>query len=194
MNNKIIKDAITDSIKIKILMDKDEQLQKDIGSVSDVISTAIKNGKKLLVCGNGGSAADAQHIAGEFVNKFFYDRPPMSCIALTTDTSVITAIGNDYDFDMIFAKQVEANGNSGDVLLGISTSGNSNNVVEAFRVAKNKNITTVALIGCDEKSKMAQCSDFVLSVKSNVTPRIQEAHMLIYHIICQLVEKSVFPR
>ena len=192
--NKTIKDAIEKSVMIKKSIADDVNLQNEIAYVAEIIADAIKKGNKLLVCGNGGSAADAQHIAGEFVNRFYYDRPPMACIALTTDTSVLTAIGNDYDFNRIFAKQTEANGMSGDVILGISTSGKSKDVLEAFRVAKEKGLITVALIGGDWNSDMAKIADYVLSVDSNETPRIQEGHMLIYHIVCQLVEQLVYPR
>lgn len=192
--NKTIKDAIEKSVMIKKSIADDVNLQNEIAYVAEIIADAIKKGNKLLVCGNGGSAADAQHIAGEFVNRFYYDRPPMACIALTTDTSVLTAIGNDYDFNRIFAKQTEANGMSGDVILGISTSGKSKDVLEAFRVAKEKGLITVALIGGDRNSDMAKIADYVLSVDSNETPRIQEGHMLIYHIVCQLVEQLVYPR
>lgn len=189
-----IKETIEKSVELHKSIADDINNQNNIAQVAEIIAIAIKKGNKLLVCGNGGSAADAQHIAGEFVNRFYYDRPPMACIALTTDTSVITAVGNDYDFSRIFAKQTEANGTTGDVLLGISTSGKSKDVLEAFKVARRKGIATVALIGGNLSSDMAKSADYVLSVDSSETPRIQEGHMLIYHVICQLVEQLVYPR
>lgn len=191
--DKII-NAINDSILLKTKFLNNEKMLDTIIETSNIIANAIKNGNKLLVCGNGGSAADAQHIAGEFINKFYYDRPPMPCIALTTDTSVLTAIGNDYDFSQIFSKQTEALGIKGDVFLGISTSGNSEDVVSAIKKAKEKKMTTISLIGGNLQSKMAMESDYVINVDSTETPRIQEIHMVIYHIICQLVEEIVYPK
>jgi D-sedoheptulose 7-phosphate isomerase len=151
---------------------------------------AYKTGHKTLWAGNGGSAADAQHMAGELVNKFTFDRPGLPALSLSTDTSIITAVGNDYGFDRLFARQVEAQGCPGDVFIGISTSGRSRNIVEALAVCREKGITSVAIVGA------APCplddADYVIHVPSTVTPRIQESQTLIGHILCYLVEQSLF--
>jgi len=146
-----------------------------------------------LICGNGGSAADAQHIAAEFVNRYNLERPPLPAMALTTDTSVITSIGNDYSFDDIFSKQVKALGMEGDILLCISTSGNSKNVLSAVRDARTQGLYTAGFIGNDG-GELAKMVDLALVVKSNATPRIQEAHILAGHIICRLVDYIIFQR
>jgi D-sedoheptulose 7-phosphate isomerase len=144
-----------------------------------------------MLCGNGGSAADAQHIAAEFVNRFILERPPLPAIALTTDTSIITSVGNDYSFDEVFSKQVKAIGMEGDILLAISTSGNSANVLSAVEAAKNQGIFTVGLTGGDG-GKLATLVELALMVKSDSPPRIQETHILVGHIICQLVDYLLF--
>ena len=190
----IIRKSFTESLQVKQSLLDDGKLQEKIAEVASVIAQAIKSGHKLLVCGNGGSAADAQHIAGEFVNRFYYDRPPMACIALSTDTSVMTAISNDYSYEDIFAKQVDAFGNCADIFLGISTSGNSKNIVKAMRLCKEKGIVTIALIGGDEHAAMLKWADHGITIKSKTTPRIQEAHELIYHVISQLVEAEIYPK
>jgi len=150
-----------------------------------------KNGNKTLIAGNGGSAADAQHIAGEFVSRFYFDRPGLASIALTTDTSILTAIGNDYGYEKLFSRQVQANGVKGDIFIGISTSGTSANVVEALKECKEKGIITVGLTGASG-GKMAELCDYCIKVPSNETPRVQEAHILIGHIICAVVEEAIF--
>lgn len=192
MKNTIIL-AIKESIEIKNKILSNDNLIKEIEKVSEAIIKVIKDGGKVLVCGNGGSAGDAQHIAGEFINKFYYDRPAMGCIALTTDTSVITAIGNDSTFEDIFAKQVKANGRKGDIFWGISTSGNSKNIIKAILECKNIGIPCIAFVGGNE-NKMADLCDYVIKIPNNCTPRIQEAQMLIAHIICQVVEMNVYPK
>jgi D-sedoheptulose 7-phosphate isomerase len=159
--------------------------------VAERLIEAYTIGKKALLCGNGGSAADAQHIAAEFVGRFYLDRPALPAEALTVNTSSLTAIGNDYSFDQVFSRQIEAFGNAGDVCIGISTSGNSRNVVEAFRVARRKGITTVALTGATG-GKMAAEADFCIRIPSTDTPRIQEHHILVGHILCELVEQALF--
>lgn len=161
-----------------------------ISNAYKVIVDRYKKGGKLLICGNGGSAADAQHMAGEFVNKFKIERKPFPCLALTTDTSIMTAIGNDYGFDDIFSKQVEANGLERDILLGISTSGNSENIIKAVETAKKNGLYTICFLG-DNGGKLKDICDLPLIVPSNNTPRIQEGHELIMHILCELVEEEL---
>jgi D-sedoheptulose 7-phosphate isomerase len=159
--------------------------------VIKLISHAFEAGNKLFFFGNGGSAADAQHLAAEFVNRYIMDRPPLPAIALTTDTSILTSVSNDFAFNEIFAKQLRALGKEGDVAIGISTSGNSSNVLKAFEVAKEMGMKTVALTGNDGGA-LVKMADFSLVVSSTSTPRIQEAHILIGHILCEMVEHKIF--
>ena len=159
--------------------------------VADRLIEAFTAGRKILLCGNGGSAADAQHIAAEFVGKFYFDRPALPAEALTVNTSSLTAIGNDYSFAQVFSRQVEAFGAAGDVCIGISTSGNSRNVIEAFRIARQKGLVTVAMTGATG-GQMAAEADYCIRVASTDTPRIQEHHILIGHILCELVEQALF--
>ncbi|MBA3026395.1 MAG: D-sedoheptulose 7-phosphate isomerase, partial [Sulfurimonas sp.] len=146
---------------------------------------------KTILAGNGGSAADAQHIAAELVGRYGFDRPSIPSLALTTDTSNLTAIGNDYGYDKVFSRQLEGMGQSGDIFIGISTSGNSLNIINAFHSAKNKGIMTVALVGRDG-GEMAKMADYAIIIPSNSTPRIQESHILIGHILCDIIEKEIF--
>jgi len=186
---EIIKRSYEEGIKTKECFFK-----KNIGLLtlaSKIISETFKSGGKLLIIGNGGSAADAQHMAAEFVNRFVIERPPLPAIALTTDTSILTSIGNDYDFDQIFSKQVKALGKEGDVLLAISTSGNSPNVLKAVKTATEEGIKTIGLTGKDG-GKMSNTVDVHLNVDSNVTARIQEVHITACHIICELVDYRLF--
>lgn len=164
---------------------------KTIVSVVDLIVEAFHEGNKVMLFGNGGSAADAQHIAAEFVNRFMIERPPLPALALTTDTSVITSIGNDYNYDQIFLKQIKALGKEGDIAWGISTSGNSPNVLKALKEAKKMGLKTVGLTGKDG-GKMAKMVDHLLNVESDVTARIQETHITVSHVICQLVDIKLF--
>lgn len=157
-----------------------------------IASTFLRDGK-LLICGNGGSAADAQHMAAEFVNRFQLERPPLPAMALTTDTSVITSIGNDYSFEEVFSKQVKALGMEGDVLLSISTSGDSKNVLKAVETARNQGLYTAALLGKDG-GKLRKMVDMPLVVSCDVTARIQEAHILAEHMICHLVDYILFQK
>jgi len=159
--------------------------------VIKLVSQSFEGGSKLLLFGNGGSAADAQHIAAEFVNRYIIERPPLPAIALTTDTSILTSVSNDSSFNEIFSKQIKALGKEGDVAVGISTSGNSQNMVKAFEVAKEMGIKTVALTGNDGGT-MAKIADVSLVVPSGSTPRIQETHILIGHILCEMVEHQLF--
>jgi len=163
----------------------------NIASASTMILESLKNGKKFLLAGNGGSAADAQHIAAELTGRYKKERPGIKAIALSTDTSALTAIGNDYGYEYVFSRQLEALGDSGDVFLGISTSGNSQNVIEALKKAKQIGIKTIGLSGKDGGA-MASLCDINIVVPSNNTPRIQEMHILIGHTICMLIEDNLF--
>ena len=162
-------------------------------NVIEILTAALKAGNKIMIFGNGGSAADAQHIAAEFVNRFIIERPPLPAIALTTDTSVITAIGNDYDFSEIFAKQIRALGQEGDVAWGISTSGNSPNVLKGLELDKKMGLVTLAFTGKDGGA-IAQIADLSLNVSSNSTARIQETHITAGHAICELVDIKLFQK
>ncbi len=159
--------------------------------LAQLIAEILKNGNKLLIFGNGGSAADAQHMAAEFVNRFMIDRPPQAAIALTTDSSNITSIGNDFSFDDIFLKQIQALGKKGDLALGISTSGNSPNVVKAIGAAAEMGLHTVVLTG-GSGGKLAGMAEIVINVPSNCTPHIQEAHLWVEHLLCWLVDDMLF--
>ena len=187
----IIINQIKQSIEVKQLLLEDYQLILKIEEAAKQIVAAIQNGKKTLIAGNGGSAADAQHFAGEFVNKFYFDRPGIPCIALSTDTSIMTAIGNDYGYDYVFERQIQAQAVKGDVFIGISTSGNSKNIIRALKECKDKGVFSIGLTG-EKECKMDSLCDICLKAHSNETPRIQEAHILIEHIICCLVEDSLF--
>jgi D-sedoheptulose 7-phosphate isomerase len=185
----IILNIVEDSIRVK-----NRFINENLDSIiegADILASCLASGHKILIFGNGGSAADAQHIAAEFVNRFQIERPPMAALALTTDTSIITSIGNDYHFDDIFSKQVTALGRQDDVAIGISTSGNSKNVINAVQAAKDIGIYTVGLTG--RGGELAKCADLVFSVKSDITARIQETHITLGHILCDLVDRILFP-
>ena len=186
-----IKEQIKQSYETKQALYENEALLDIITDVAKACVDVYKNGKKTLLAGNGGSAADAQHIAADLVGRYDFDRPSIPSLALTTDTSNLTAIGNDYGYDQVFSRQLEGMGVEGDLFIGISTSGNSQNVINAFESARKKGITTVALVGRDG-GKMAQMADFAIVVPSSSTPRIQESHILIGHIICDIIEKELF--
>ena len=168
-----------------------EHLTEPIAECVRMLVDALKGGHKLLIMGNGGSAADAQHFAAEMVGRFLLERKALPAIALTTDTSILTAVGNDYGFDDVFNRQVEALANPGDVLIGISTSGNSLNIKRAFETGKNIGVRTVGLLGRDG-GEIGPIVDFNLTIPSSETPRIQEAHLVIIHILCDLIEKGLF--
>ncbi|ARQ98446.1 Phosphoheptose isomerase [Campylobacter devanensis] len=189
--NQYIKSHFEDSIQVKNQILQDKALIELIQKVALITTNAYKNGFKTMLAGNGGSAADAQHIAGEFVSRFYFDRPGIPSIALTTDTSILTAIGNDYGYDRLFARQVQAQGVKGDIFIGISTSGNSTNIIEALKVCKEKEIISIGLTG-QSGGKMADLCDYCIKVPSNCTPRIQESHIVIGHIICAIVEEEIF--
>jgi len=184
----LIRERIEASIELKQAILKQSQL---LAQVAEELIKVYRAGKKVLLFGNGGSAADAQHIAAELVGKYYIDRRPLPAEALTVNTSSLTAIANDYAFERIFARQVEALGNSGDVAIGISTSGNSFNVIEAIRVAKKKGMITIGLTGADG-GLLKNEVDYCICVPSTDTPRIQEAHILIGHIWCELIERALF--
>jgi len=186
-----IKNQIKDSYETKKAIYENDVLLDKIEKLSRLCVELYRGKNKTILAGNGGSAADAQHIAAELVGRYGFDRPSIPSLALTTDTSNLTAIGNDYGYDKIFSRQLEGMGQDGDIFIGISTSGNSQNLINAFKVAKEKNILTVALVGKDG-GKMAQMADIALIVPSNSTPRIQESHILIGHILCDIIEKEIF--
>jgi len=186
-----IKNQVKLSFETKQAIYENEELLDNIEKVSKLCVELYKNNKKTILAGNGGSAADAQHIAAEMVGRYGFDRPSLPSLALTTDTSALTAIGNDYGYDQVFSRQLEGMGQDGDLFIGISTSGNSQNIINAFNSAKDKNITTVALSGRDG-GEMAKLADIALVVPSDSTPRIQESHILIGHIICDIIEKEIF--
>ena len=185
-----VKAQIAESVRVKQALLADETLLGKISEVAGVIVDAYKGGHKTLWAGNGGSAADAQHMAGELVNKFSFDRPGLAALSLSTDTSIITAVGNDYGFDRLFARQIEAQGCAGDVFIGISTSGKSPNLVNALAACKEKGITSVAIVGANPCPM--DDYDYVIHVPSVKTPRIQECQTLIGHILCYIVEQELF--
>ncbi len=187
--NQTVLDILTESLAVK------EQAIKNnidlIVKAADMLAACIAADNKILIFGNGGSAADAQHIAAEFVNRFQIERPPLAAIALTTDTSIITSIANDYNFDDIFAKQIRALGQKNDIAIGISTSGSSRNVIQAVKAAQMTGIMTIGLTG--RGGELARLADLVFKVESDTTARIQETHILIAHILCDLVDRILFP-
>jgi len=176
-------------VKTKILADAEFQLRLE--TVIEVITNAFQTGKKVLFCGNGGSAADAQHLAAEFSGRFYIDRKALPSEALHCNSSYLTAVANDYSYDVIYSRIVDGTCVAGDVLVGLSTSGNSKNILNAFAVAKEKGVITVGLTGATG-GKMKESSDYLFNVPSTDTPRIQESHIMIGHIICELVEAKIF--
>lgn len=176
-------------------MERDAALHAATAAVADACVAALRAGNKVMLCGNGGSAADAQHWAGELVSRFHYDRPGLPAIALTTDTSILTAIGNDYGYERAFSRQVEALGVAGDVLVGITTSGRSPNILAAMRAARARGIVTAGFTGTGPgAAELAAVSDHLVQVPSDSTPRIQEGHEVLGHAICGLIEAAIFPR
>jgi len=187
----MIKSQIKESILTKKRLLNDTSIIKLIDKVSEECVNVFKNNGKILLAGNGGSAADSQHISAEFVSRFYFDRPGLPSIALTTDTSALLAIGNDYGFEKVFSRQIEALGVKGDLFIGISTSGNSKNVINALIAANKKGLITVGLMG-ENGGLMEDLCTYAIKVPSDQTPRIQEAHILIGHIICAIVEDTIF--
>ncbi|HUR30683.1 MAG TPA: D-sedoheptulose 7-phosphate isomerase [Saprospiraceae bacterium] len=186
-----IKNIIADSIAVKGRVLNDEKLISTVEQIVNAIVRSLKNGGRIYFCGNGGSAADAQHLAAEFSGRFYTDREALPAEALHCNTSYLTAVANDYSYDVIYARLISGIGNKGDVLVGLSTSGNSGNIVKAFEVAKKKEIITVGFTG-EGGGKMKSLSDYLLDIPSKDTPRIQESHITLGHIICQLVEEKYF--
>ncbi len=192
MNTRdIITGQIENSISVKEAILADIALLKNIQDAAEMVTDAYRRGGKTLLAGNGGSAADAQHIAGEFVSRFYFDRPGIPSIALSTDTSILTAIGNDYGFDRLFERQVQAHAQVGDIFIGITTSGNSENIIRALMACKEKGIKSIILTG-KNGGRVSDICDICLKVPSGETPRIQESHILIGHIICCIVEEELF--
>lgn len=188
---QIITEHIRKSISVKESILSSPAVMTSIKDAATATVDAYKKGRKTLIAGNGGSAADAQHIAGEFVSRFYFDRPGIPSIALSTDTSIITAIGNDYGFDRLFERQVHAQGTEGDIFIGLTTSGNSENIVRALHACKEKDIKSIILTG-KSGGKTSDLCDICINIPSEETPRIQESHILIAHIICCIVEEELF--
>jgi D-sedoheptulose 7-phosphate isomerase len=191
MSIQAIKEIINASIDVKQQLLADDNLVNQIAVVTDVITKAFQNGNAVYFAGNGGSAADAQHLAAEFSGRFYKDRKALPSDALHCNTSYLTAVANDYSYDVIYARLLEGLAKKGDVLVGISTSGNSGNIVKAFEMAKTMGVTTIGFTG-QKGGKMKDLGDYLINVPSNTTPRIQESHILVGHIICELVEINIF--
>lgn len=185
--------SIAGSIATKQQILDTPELLDTIRRVADVMVEALRNGRRILWCGNGGSAADAQHLAAELSGRFYYDRPPLNSEALHCNTSYLTAVANDYGYDLIYSRMINGSCQKGDVLVGLSTSGNSKNIVNAFKKAKDLGVITVALTG-ETGGEMKALADYLLNVPSSDTPRIQECHIMLGHIICEMVEATIFPR
>ena len=192
MTTRII-ESINQSIEAKQAILNDNNFIARIQQAADMIVESLKSGGKIHFCGNGGSAADAQHLAAELSGRFYYDRPPLNAEALHCNTSYLTAVGNDYGYDYVFARLLRGTAKEGDVLVGISTSGNSKNILKAYEVCRESGIHTISLTGLTGGA-MKECSDILLNVPSTDTPRIQESHIMIGHIICELVESALFPK
>lgn len=186
-----IKDLVLASISVKQQIVSDYALIEKIKSVTENIIRAFQSGNKVLFCGNGGSAADAQHLAAEFSGRFYTDRNPLPSEALHCNTSYLTAVANDYGYDKVYSRLLKGMGKKGDILIGLSTSGNSSNIISAFEQAREMGITTVAMTGKDG-GKMKALADFLINIPSNDTPRIQECHITVGHISCQIVEEKLF--
>lgn len=189
--NDLVKRQLQQSLEILQKVLADEQIHDAVVQAGQITAKAMKDGKKLMVCGNGGSAADAQHLVAEFVSRLTIDRPALRAIALTTDTSILTAIGNDYSYDNVFERQIEALGQPGDVLLALSTSGNSKNCVKALKLAKQIGIHTIAYTG-NGGGAMRDLSDINVIIPSSTTMNIQESHIALEHIFCMVVERFYF--
>ena len=191
MKQDLIRRNISDSISVKQKLLQNDTILTEITKVVDLIVEAFDNGNKLLLCGNGGSAADAQHLAAEFSGRYYLNRPPLHAEALHTDTSFMTAVSNDFSFDEVYARLIQGIGKQGDILIGMSTSGNSKNVIKALEEAKKKNIITIGFTGKTNGNMKPYC-DFLINIPSDDTPRIQECHLMLGHAICELVEKELF--
>jgi len=188
-----IRDIIKASLSVKQFMLEDKQLHENLQNAVALCVESLNNNGKILFCGNGGSAADAQHLAAELSGRYYYDRPPLYAEALHVNTSYLTAVANDYSFEMVYSRMVEAAGRKGDVLIGLSTSGNSANVVNAMKKANEIGMKTIAFTGASG-GKMKNITEILINVPSDDTARIQEGHILIGHILCQLIEEQIFPK
>ncbi len=188
-----VADYLSQSLDSLGVFARDPAAQDMMFAMAEAISNAMRDGRKLLIAGNGGSAADAQHIAGEFISRLMYDRAPLPAIALTTDTSALTATGNDYGYDHVFERQVLGLGQSGDVLLGISTSGNSPNIVRALDAARARGLVTLGFSGA-RGGRMRERVDLLLAAPSDLTPVVQQIHIIAAHVICALVERTLCPQ
>ena len=193
MTRGFITSRLVEAQRLFGLMASDDALQEAAAAAASACVASLRSGGKILLAGNGGSAADAQHMAGEYVSRFMYDRPGLAAIALTTDSSILTAIGNDYGYEKLFARQIQALGQAGDVFIGYSTSGTSRNVLLGFETARAAGLTCVGFTG-NRGGPMHELCDIVLAVPSEETPKIQEGHLVLGHIVCAIVEKSLFPR
>lgn len=182
---------IAEAQKVMSAMSADEVLLSSIEGAAKACIECLQHGGKILLAGNGGSAADAQHIAGEFVSRFAFDRPGLPAIALTTDSSILTAIGNDYGYEKLFTRQIQAHGNKGDVFIGYSTSGKSPNILRAFEEARERGLICIGLTG-NRGGPMRESCDYLLEIPSSETPKIQEGHLVLGHILCGLVENAIF--
>jgi D-sedoheptulose 7-phosphate isomerase len=189
--HKYISNQISEAQRVMSAMLADAGLLATVESAAVACITCLKNDGKILLAGNGGSAADAQHIAGEFVSRFAFDRPGLPAMALTTDSSILTSIGNDYGFEKLFARQVQAHGNKGDVFMGYSTSGKSPNILRAFEEARSRGLLCIGLTG-NQGGPMSELCDYLFEIPSSDTPKIQEGHLVLGHILCGLVENAIF--
>lgn len=186
-----VKEAIEENIELMSSILHDTIFMSQISQLADIMVKSLRRGGTIFFCGNGGSAADAQHLAAELSGRFYFDRAPLPAEALHCNTSYLTAIANDYGFEHVYERLIRGNGKKGDVLVGLSTSGNSLNITKAFETAKNLDITTIAFTG-ENGGKLKEIADYILQIPSTDTPRIQEAHILIGHIICELIETDMF--
>lgn len=192
-NINIIVDSLNESIAVKQSVLSDEALLQRVDEAAQLMVQAFANDGKVLFCGNGGSAADAQHLAAELSGRFFYDRPPLFAEALHVNGSFVTAVANDYSYDMVYQRMVQAAGRKGDVLVAISTSGNSQNIINAMVAAKDIGMSVVAFTG-DAGGKMKDICDVLINVPSKITPHVQEVHITLGHIICNIIEQKLFPK
>ena len=188
-----ITESIEQSIAVKQAILTDGRLLDAVAEAASIIETSLRNGGKIHFCGNGGSAADAQHLAAELSGRFYYDRPPLNAEALHCNTSYLTAVGNDYGYDFVFSRLLRGTAKRGDVLVGISTSGNSRNILEAYKVCQELGVHIISMTG-GTGGKMKDFGGLLINVPSTDTPRIQESHIMVGHIICELVEKAMFPK
>ena len=188
-----MRQAVAESIATKQRILEDSALMRRLEEASELVAASLRQGGKIHFCGNGGSAADAQHLAAELSGRFYYDRPPLNAEALHCNTSYMTAVGNDYGYEWVFARLLRGTGHAGDVLVGLSTSGNSKNILKAYDVCKEMGIRIISLTG-ETGGKMKEYSDILLNVPSTDTPRIQESHIVLGHILCEWVEADLFPR